>query len=854
MHSAYSRAAWILAALTIAGCASDAAAPEASGEDAGVAAAEVNLTDTADTEAPSVDVAATDASDVADDAALVDADAADVPAAPDVAGLADSDATAAKDAPDAPPMDVGFDAGDAALVCASALDCPSPGDSCQTAVCKPTGTCAVVLAADGTACDDGDPATGGDVCQAGWCVGKAKCGDGICNGSESAWNCLSDCGFLLNHTAGKCSKVWEWDECPYGFVCAYRPEAGGGPLCVADVHTWPAIPDAQPPETYVHIGAYCTNYSCPLVSRSTGLGWSAAYVDDDGGFVDWRAPTVAELTSIFDPTYASFAKLSPPFFMLATGIDANGGTWEFYPYGDEVSATGAPPQSGFGWKFRVRAGLTGLAGSGKRFGPTLGGKAIRDHLSGLTWRFQPGPAQDWGLSAALQWCQSQTGLPGAWRLARAGELMQLSTRDPRPAPDGFSFAFADGSTYLKSATTFSGGTWTEFVYLSGAMDPFGGSSAIACVQVGACDPSVNCSDGNDCTLDACDPATGCQHVTLNGSKCDDGTTSTTNDTCAASVCKGTSTCGNGVCDGIETAPSCPQDCGFLLGRIGSACSKVGQWDECPFGFICTAAGGGNVCVQDGETWAPLPDAATTGTFVGTAAYFLDTRTGLAWSNTVSDCSKASSGGYSDWRAPTLGEAETLAAIATCESTAPLDTPKAFWKVHTIDGFTFGEFNGCNAVVQSTGTPALSPCVRGGAQVTSGKGGRFWSFDQAPYANNSTIFDRLTGLTWRMYTLAGAKSEADAQALCAQVTAPVGAKWRVPTLGELRQVALRDPRPKPVDVPWVYPFKDWYAGSYLAAASQVLDQVGQPMWHFSFPLGTTDWNPNAPSASVPCVSP
>ena len=136
-------------------------------------------------------------------------------------------------------------------------------------------------------------------------------------------------------------------------------------------------------------------------------------------------------------------------------------------------------------------------------------------------------------------------------------------------------------------------------------------------------------------------------------------------------------------------------------------------------------------------------------------------------------------------------------------------------------------------------------------ATAGTGQRYHSFDEAPYDNSSTVFDRMTGLTWGMYTMGNAKSAADAQAQCANLTLPGGGKWRTPTLGEVRQVTWRDPRT--AKGPWTTPFKNWYAGTYLATAS-VLDAQGKSMWHLNFPAGTTDWNAGAPAASVPCVSP
>jgi hypothetical protein len=55
----------------------------------------------------------------------------------------------------------------------TALSCPDPGQ-CQVASCDPAFGCVVDAVANGTACDDGDPATSGDVCSEGACAGTSS--------------------------------------------------------------------------------------------------------------------------------------------------------------------------------------------------------------------------------------------------------------------------------------------------------------------------------------------------------------------------------------------------------------------------------------------------------------------------------------------------------------------------------------------------------------------------------------------------------------------------------------------------------------------------------------------------------
>ena len=237
-----------------------------------------------------------------------------------------------------------------------------------------------------------------------------------------------------------------------------------------------------------------------------------------------------------------------------------------------------------------------------------------------------------------------------------------------------------------------------------------------------CSSADDCDDGNPCTDEACNPATGCV-ITLNTKACTDGNACTTGDTCANKSCVGkaldcndgdacttdscvpasgckhvavvpvcgdgecsctetasscapdcvASGCGDGVCDGDETAPNCMKDCGFLLARLGAACTTPGTSDTCGDGFFCvarSAAGGGNVCVADFETWAPMPDAHPASDFQEFTDYVKDNRTGLlwakealpgmVWSTALTACTTKTYGGFNDWRVPTRAELFSLA--------------------------------------------------------------------------------------------------------------------------------------------------------------------------------------------------
>ncbi len=97
---------------------------------------------------------------------------------------------------------------------ATVVVCPSANDTvCHQNLCSPaTGKCAVVLAKDGTACDDGNACTPDDACQAGDCVAKTN----LCPCNASSDCAKKDDGDLCNGTL-YCDK----SKLPY--VCQVNP-------------------------------------------------------------------------------------------------------------------------------------------------------------------------------------------------------------------------------------------------------------------------------------------------------------------------------------------------------------------------------------------------------------------------------------------------------------------------------------------------------------------------------------------------------------------------------------------------------------------------------------------------------
>lgn len=105
-------------------------------------------------------------------------------------------------------------------------------------------------------------------------------------------------------------------------------------------------------------------------------------------------------------------------------------------------------------------------------------------------------------------------------------------------------------------------------------------SAGACVGT-----TVDCNDNITCTVDSCAPATGCSNTPFFGT-CEDGDPCTVGDTCATGVCLGNpldcsgldGTCHQGVCDGNGACFAQPLQCGITAVRFqtpSAALSKKG---------------------------------------------------------------------------------------------------------------------------------------------------------------------------------------------------------------------------------------------------------------------------------------
>jgi alpha-tubulin suppressor-like RCC1 family protein len=151
--------------------------------------------------------------------------------------------------------------------------CAGEGDCYQAGACEPsTGQCSYLAKAEGAGCDDRNPCTENDVCQAGACVGSAV--GGTCEAASGAW--LS---------AG------------YAHTCARRPD--GTIVCWGQNYFGQSTP---PPGAFKQV---TTGYlfSCALRTDGTPLCWGT------------------------NSSYQTNA-LSGPYAKLASGFDMSCGLTE----------------------------------------------------------------------------------------------------------------------------------------------------------------------------------------------------------------------------------------------------------------------------------------------------------------------------------------------------------------------------------------------------------------------------------------------------------------------------------------------------------------------------------------------
>lgn len=328
-------------------------------------------------------------------------------------------------------------------------------------------------------------------------------------------------------------------------------------------------------------------------------------------------------------------------------------------------------------------------------------------------------------------------------------------------------------------------------------------------------------------------------------------------------------CGNGECDGSETAQGCPADCAGANRHLAQACSAPGTTNGCDPGYVCvarSALGGGAVCVADFATWLPLPLGHPEGSFVATADSCTDQWTGLTWTNAISPpvrdfdanlyCAQVKDGGLRDWRLPTRAELYTLVEFNRngLMSTAPglQWNPQSYchWSASkAADGWGGWVVNlwGGNSMTYGDLYTCVVRCVRGqpDALQLRPQVARY-----AELGDGTAVLDRQTGLQWRKTPPVGERSSAEAESYCQSLRLQQpGSAWRLPSVVELMELAdLR--RSQPALAPPLQPAEQ--GTTLFHTASKVVPDAD--VWSVDFSSGAVLGNqpPQALQRQTRCV--
>lgn len=171
------------------------------------------------------------------------------------------------------------------------------------------------------------------------------------------------------------------------------------------------------------------------------------------------------------------------------------------------------------------------------------------------------------------------------------------------------------------------------------------------------------------------------------------------------------------------------------------------------------------------------------------------RTLLVWTNLLKateHCSNIRTGGYDDWRIPTIKELTTIADYNTFEPTFSRKLfpgvptiPSGYWAIpkgaeHPMGAWHIG-FDG-HIMGQPADANKMTRCVRADGQK---------AYDKNLFVDNKngTISDKLTSLTWQQSTKNVAKvNYRDANKYCKKLDLGGRTNWRLPHLKELISVS------------------------------------------------------------------
>ncbi|MBC8293446.1 MAG: hypothetical protein H8E45_09820, partial [Proteobacteria bacterium] len=464
-------------------------------------------------------------------------------------------------------------------------------DQCHTVgTCNPgTGVCSDPAVGNGTACDDSNACTQSDSCQAGSCAGANPV---VCNASDQC------------HDVGTCDPgtgVCSAPNAANGTVCDDGAFCNAGETCTAGVCGGGGLTDCS------GAGDQCNTGSCNETSNAC-----EAVVANEGNACDDGDPATTG-----DQCSAGVCSgtIPPPPAVVSISLPAGDPVPGQIITGELLIETSLP-LGNYGIDINCDAALLTIV-------PPVSG--------GNTTEFTAAPVQSLGAcSATLSGFQfsnllSPTGVVSVAHVqfeVLAGAVAgSSSTVDLVPSvigdTDGNSLAFVDLDNTITIAAVCGNGLLELGEQCDDSNTDAGDCCSATCTfEPGSCDDSDACTQSDSCqagvctgsnpvvctasdqchTVGSCDPGTGvCSDPAAgNGVVCDDGDECTQSDTCQAGVCTGSNPVVCTASDQCHDVGSCDPGTGVCSDPAtgdGTACDdgdECTQSDTCQAG-VCTGS-------------------------------------------------------------------------------------------------------------------------------------------------------------------------------------------------------------------------------------------------------------------------
>ncbi len=453
---------------------------------------------------------------------------------------------------------------------ATGVVCPTVDDTaCTKNVCQPkTGKCAMVPAADGAACSDGNLCTTSD-----------SCTGGVCKGGANTCGCQADADCLAKEDGNLCNGTLYCDKNAAPFACKLNP---------ATVVTCPSVNDTA----CSHNACAPTTGKCGIVAQNEGgacdadgnpctatdtckagactAGASVCQCQSDS---DCAAKDDGDLCNgtLYCDKAQKKCVVNPATIVFCTSVD-NG------PCSKNVCVA----KTGLCAQTAVNQGLPCEDGNPLTVSDVCDAGTCAAGSPSKACKTTADCATD-GDKCVQMYCDA-TGT-GVCQIDKA-----KTVHCAKAGAGACAIEQCNPATGLCVAKALPEGTMCGAgTKCTGISQCKGGSCATG--------KAADCDDVNPCTVDACDLALGCTHTAAKeGAKCDDGSQCTANDVCGKGQC-------NGALVATDDGNACTTDsCVPLQGVVhapldatacddGSACT-VG--DICTKG-LCTAGAGKPDC-------------------------------------------------------------------------------------------------------------------------------------------------------------------------------------------------------------------------------------------------------------------